>query len=177
MIATLLGTFIQSRSELSQEERIAEFYATETAVLVSPHGVRKNILDGRNQVILVDVRSQEEYEREHIVEALSVPAYKDPDTSAYGDVERIVKGFRDIREQNPDKDIVTYCYSIPCMTGRKVRHMLAENGVYVKELNIGWNEWRYEWTSWNYEHEWENTSAEQYVISGPEPGVFVPPEG
>lgn len=175
--AAMSALLLSSRNNLSQEERIAEFYATETSVLVSPHGIRKNILDGKNDAILVDVRSQEEYEREHIVGALSVPAYKDPETSAYSDVERIVNGFQEIREQNPEKDIVVYCYSIPCMTGRKVGHMLAENGIYAKELNVGWNEWRYEWTSWNHEHEWEDTNAEQYISSGPEPGEFVAPEG
>ena len=153
------------------DERIADFYATETAVLVSPHGLRKAMDRGSQDFVLVDVRSQEEYEREHVVGALNVPAYKDPETSAYGDVERIVAGFREIEAAHPDRDIVVYCYSIPCMTGRKVGKMLADHGVYVKELGVGWNEWRYAWTSWNHEHEWDVTRPEDYVVSGAAPGT------
>jgi len=176
-VVAIVSAFLVVRfHEPTDEERIADFYATETAVLVSPHSVRKAILEGKSDSVLVDVRSQQEYEKEHIIGALSVPAYKDPDTSAYGDVERIVKGFADIQKKYPDKKIVVYCYSIPCMTGRKVGNMLAEHDIYVKELGIGWNEWRYFWTLWNHEHEWENTKAEEYVISGSEPGVFALPD-
>ncbi|MAF25716.1 hypothetical protein CL634_09120 [bacterium] len=162
---------LTSGQELTEDERIAEFYRTETAVYVSPHGLRKAMDTGSKKFVLVDLRSQEEYEREHIIGAVSVPAYKDPETSAYGDVERIVGEFRRLEEENPEKEIIAYCYSIPCMTGRKVGKILADNGVYVKELGVGWNEWRYFWTLWNHEHEWDSTSPEQYVFSGAEPGV------
>ena len=50
--------------------------------------------------------------------------------------------------------------------------MLADNGIYVKELGIGWNEWRYDWNMWNYPHEWETTNVEDYVVSGTEPGNY-----
>lgn len=154
----------------SIEERIKDFYATETAVMVSPHGLRKKMSHSDNSFILVDLRSQEEYEREHVAGALNVPAYKDPDTSAYGDVDRIVESFRTIVAENPNKDVIVYCYSIPCMTGRKVGNILAQHDIYVKELGVGWNEWRYYWDLWNHEHEWNKTNVLDYVASGPEPG-------
>lgn len=152
----------------SQEELIKDFYLTENAVHVSPHHIRKAMDKGDNSFILVDLRSQEEYEREHIVGAISIPAYKDPNTSAYGDVERIVNEFSKLSK---DKEIIVYCYSMPCMTGRKVGQMLAENQIYVKQLGIGWNEWKYYWDLWNHEHEWEATNIEDYVVSGKEPGI------
>jgi rhodanese-related sulfurtransferase len=152
----------------AQDELILDFYMAENAVHVSPHHIRKAMDKGDDSFILVDLRSQEEYEREHIIGAINIPAYKDPETSAYGDVERIVNSFSEL---STDKDIIVYCYSIPCMTGRKVGKMLAENSIYVKHLGVGWNEWRYFWTMWNHEHEWNETSVEDYVISGPEPGT------
>ncbi len=164
-------TYIIFQFQDNEEALIKDFYITETAVHVSPHSVRKMIDKGDTSLILVDLRSQEEYEREHIIGAVSIPAYSDPDTSAYGDVERIVNAFTALVEQNPEKDIIVYCYSIPCMTGRKIGAMLAEHGIYVKQLGIGWNEWRYYWTMWNHEHEWNTTSVEDYVYSGKEPGV------
>ena len=155
----------------TQQELIQEFYAVETAVHVSPHGLRKQMARGADSFILVDLRSQEEYEREHIIGAINIPAYKTPDKSAYGDVERIVAEFAKLPQ---DKDIIVYCYSIPCMTGRKVGKMLSERGIFVQHLGIGWNEWRYHWNLWNHEHEWQQTKVEDYIAKGKEPGKINP---
>lgn len=158
-------------SQRSANDLIMEFYDTENAVHVSPHSIRKAMDKGDSSFVLVDLRSEQEYTKEHVIGAVNIPAYKDPDTSAYGDRERIVGSFRELQAANPGKDIVVYCYSMPCMTGRKIGKMLAENGIYVKHLGIGWNEWRYHWTLWNHEHEWNATRAEDYIASGPEPGI------
>lgn len=152
----------------SKEDLIKEWYAAETAVHVSPHHIRKHMAQGDDTFILVDLRSQEEYEREHIATAVNIPAYASPDKSAYGDVERIVSEFKKLPA---DKDIIVYCYSIPCMTGRKIGNMLAEHDIYVKHLGVGWNEWKYHWNTWNHEHEWEQTNSSDYTVSGPEPGM------
>lgn len=154
----------------SQEDLIEDFYSVENAAHVSPHGLRKSMDKGHEDFLLVDLRSEEEYEDEHIVGAVNIPAYKDPDTSAYGDRERIVNSFKELKSQNPQKDIIVYCYSTACMTGRKIGGMLSENDIYVKHLGIGWNQWRYEWTSWNHPLEWEKTNASEYIASGKEPG-------
>jgi len=153
----------------TEEQLIRDFYLTEDAVHVSPHSIRKAIAKGDNSFILIDLRSQQEYENEHIVGAINIPAYKDPDTSAYGDVERIVGEFEKLPE---DKDIIVYCYSMPCMTGRKIGSMLVDHGIYVKHLGIGWNEWRYFWTLWNHELEWNQTDVMNYVTTGSKPGIF-----
>lgn len=151
----------------SQEELIEEFYAVENAVYVSPHGLRKMMDKGDESFVLVDLRSQEEYEQEHIIGAVNIPAYKDKDHSDYGAVDRIVGAFAALPK---DKEVIVYCYSTPCMTGRKVGKMLAENDIFVKHLGIGWNDWKYDWTAWNHAHEWALTNAEDYVVSGVEPG-------
>lgn len=58
------------------------------------------------------------------------------------------------------------------MTGRKIGNMLAQNDIYVQHLGVGWNEWRYYWELRNHPHEWGVTNVEDYVVSGPDPGVF-----
>ncbi len=152
----------------SEEELIKDFYLTENAVHVSPHSLRGKMDKGINDYVLVDLRSAQEYEQEHIIGAVSIPAYKDPDTSDYGAVNRITGAFAALPT---DKEIIVYCYSMPCMTGRKVGEMLTEHNIYVKHLNIGWNEWRYFWNLWNHEHEWNKTDVENYIATGKEPGV------
>jgi len=160
-----------SFSQPTQDELISEFYHVETAAHVSPHGLRKHIAD--EQYIIVDLRSQEEYENEHIIGAVNVPAYATPDKSDYGAVERIVGSFTELQAQADleEKKIVVYCYSGPCMTGRKIGKMLADQGIYVEHLGIGWQEWRFYWNLWNHDGETSVNPAD-YVWSGPEPGEF-----
>ncbi len=127
---------------------------------------------GEQRYILVDVRSAEEYETEHIVGALNIPAYKNPNTSISLDTEkeereRIIGSFRELNKQG--KDVIVYCYSMPCMTGRKIGKLLAEHDIYVKHLGVGWNEWRYFWSLWNHDGE-TPTNVKDYVASGKEPG-------
>lgn len=153
----------------SQESLIRDFYAVENAVHVSPHGIRKSIQEGKQDFILVDLRSAEEYEKEHIVGAINIPAYRDKDHSDYGAVDRIVNEFRKLQGE---KKIIVYCYSMPCMTGRKIGKMLADHDMYVHHLGIGWNEWRHFWQLWNHEHEWAITKAEDYTAVGKEPGSY-----
>ncbi len=159
-------------SESSQEQLIKEFYDVEVATSVSPHHIRKGMAKGDESFILIDLRSEEEYLEEHVIGAVNVPAYKDRDHSDYGAIDRITESVKALHEANPEKDLIVYCYSIPCMTGRKVGKILADKGIYVKSLGVGWNEWRYFWTLWNHPHEWNTTNVEDYVTSGPEPGVF-----
>lgn len=164
---------LQTPTEVTNEDRIAEFYKTENAVHVSPHSLRTHMAQGRaDEFVLVDLRSQEEYEKEHIISAINIPAYSDANTSAYGDVDRIVQAFKEVIAQNPNKDVIVYCYSTPCMTGRKIGNMLIEHDIYVKHLGIGWNEWRYDWNMWNHDGETPSV-VEDYIYSGSEPGVPV----
>lgn len=160
--------FSQKEVQKSSQNLIYDFYKIENAVYVSPHSLRRLMDKGDQSYILVDLRSPQEYEKEHIIGAVSIPAYKDPDTSAYEEVDRIINQFKELPK---DKDIIVYCYSMPCMTGRKVGLALAENGIFVKHLGIGWNEWRYFWTLWNHEHEWNLTKPEDYIFEGKEPGT------
>lgn len=169
VVSSLTAYFVLNMHTPNQKQLIKEFYEVENAVHVSPHSIRKSIMKNHSDFTLVDLRSQQEYEKEHIIGAINIPAYKDPDTSAYGDVERIVNSFKELDQ---DQDIIVYCYSIPCMTGRKIGKLLTEHDIYVKHLGIGWNEWRHFWQLWNHEHEWATTRVEDFIATGKEPGTF-----
>jgi len=171
VIGSVVTFFLVKSQQRTTQERIKDFYITENAVYVSPHTLRKRMDKGEMNYILVDVRSPQEYEKEHIVGAISIPAYKDPNTSVSLETEkeekeRIINAFKNLRNE---KEIIVYCYSMPCMTGRKIGKLLAENGVYVKHLGIGWNEWRYSWNLWNHDGE-TPTDVKEYIVSGKESG-------
>lgn len=161
---------IQKTTPPTTNDLIKEFYDIENAVHVSPHSIRKNMDKGIKTFVLVDLRSPQEYEKEHIIGAVNIPAYKDPNTSAYDEEDRIVGEFTKLIESQPKSDIIVYCYSMPCMTGRKIGLMLTKHDIFVKHLGIGWNEWRYFWNLWNHDGE-TPTVVEDYVIQGKDPGT------
>lgn len=147
----------------SQNDLIGKFYEMEGAVSVSPHHMRGHMGPSQDFTI-VDVRDADDYEVEHIISAINIPASLPTD--------EIVAKFKELPS---DKDIITYCYSTACMSSRKVGKTLADAGIYVKHLNIGWNEWKYDAESWNYPEEWEDLNIQDTLISGSEAGEF--PEG
>lgn len=160
---------VQHFTKPSSDDLIKEFYDIENAAYVSPHSLRQKMSRGEtDSFVLVDLRSPQEYEKEHVVTAVNIPAYKDPNTSAYEETERIIGQFRALPN---NKELIVYCYSMPCMTGRKIGKMLADNNIFVKHLGIGWNEWRYFWNLWNHDGE-TPTSVSDFIVSGKEPGTI-----
>lgn len=119
--------------------RIQEHYETETSVLVSPSTLRKRIDANDQSFILVDLRSKKEYDNEHILHAINIPAVTMTEA-------QIIEAFKKLPK---NKEIIVHCYSMVCMLGRQTGQLLAKNNIYVKELGIGWSEWKYYWGLWN----------------------------
>lgn len=151
-----------STAEISENDKITAYYANSAATLVSPHNLRERMSHDKSNYVLVDVRAEEDYLREHIVTAVNIDTGRDLDL--------VLEEFQTLIAENPDKEIIIYCYSAACMNGRKAGNFLAENGVFVKEMTIGWNEWRYGWEMWNYETEWATYKVSDFVNAGTEPG-------
>ena len=156
--AGALGAFSVNALK-GDNERVKEFYLTENAVHVSPHTLRTRMDKGDSRFVLVDLRTSEEYNSEHVVGAVSIPGGQEKD--------KVLEAFKKLPE---GKEIIAYCYSSSCMLARKIGLMLSENGIFVKDLEIGWNEWRFGWKSWNSQGEWNSTKAEDYVTKGALPG-------
>ena len=157
---TLINRGPVADEEMGLDQLRAHYYASQVATLVSPHSLRGRMDKGDDSYILVDTRAAEDYEREHIVGAVNIDS-----------AESFANVLSAYQALDHSKEIIIYCYSSYCLNGRKVGKFLAENGIYVQEMTVGWNEWRYNWAGWNYETEWDNTDVSDYVISGPEPGV------
>jgi len=161
----LLTLLIIDNGKPSPEKMIAEYYAVENAVSVSPYYIKSAILRGTyDDMVVVDTRTQAQYEAGHIIGAVSIPA----SVEGTDNTARMVEAYTKLQEENPGKDIITYCNSAACTLSVKVGKALSENGIYVKHLNIGWYEWRYYWTLWNGE---DGTSYENFIHTGNEPGV------
>ncbi len=170
LVIGAVGVFFYLQGDLpfmsgsDDNKMIAEYYENSTATLVSPHSVREKMAHGTDTgIILVDVRAEEDYLREHVVTAINIDTGRP--------LEMVLEDFESLVYGNPDKEIIIYCYSAACMNGRKAGNFLAENGIYVKEMTIGWNEWRHGWQMWNYDTEWDTYKVEDFTATGEEPGV------
>lgn len=154
-------------TEPTAEDKITAYYANSAATLVSPHNLRERMAHRKDNYVLIDVRAEADYVREHIVTAINIDTSEGPNRT----LDDILQDFKQVISDNPDKEVIIYCYSAACMNGRKAGDFLAKNGVYVKEVTIGWNEWRYGWEMWNYETEWDTYRVEDFVAAGTEPGT------
>ena len=87
IIGALVGSFttvsLLSSKKPAVKDLIDEYYQTENAVHVSPHSLRKKMDKGEDDYTLVDLRSSQEYEKEHIIGAINIPTYKDPDNEVW----------------------------------------------------------------------------------------------
>jgi rhodanese-related sulfurtransferase len=154
-LITNLLYFTQTKfKDTPQSELVKMFYETEVATNVSAHSLRKKIESWDDSFILVDIRSKEEYDNEHIKSSINIPAYTDKDNIWNTSKDRILESFQKL---DTNKEIILYCYSHYCMSSRKIWLFLAENKIFVKHLTVWWNEWRYNWKLWNYPHEDDNT--------------------
>ena len=79
------------------------------------------------EIVVIDVRPQEEYEAGHILGALSVP------------VEQL--GAR-LAELPQDADIVAYCRGPYCVFAHDAVRLLRANGRRAWRLDGGWPEWK-----------------------------------
>lgn len=157
----ILEDDIEMKSNL---EWALDYHSGNVAALQSPHGLRLRIDEGDESFILVDVRKQEFYERGHIVGAVHISTDQ---TKA-----EVLEDFQKLKEENPGKEIIIYCYSASCMNGRKVSQWLLQNNLFVKELTIGYNEWEQSPEIWNYPQEEYNIN--DYIVTGSEPGEYDP---
>jgi rhodanese-related sulfurtransferase len=124
------GTAAYFLVQMSSDNPIKQYYDIETAVSVSPFDYVREMESGNSSEVLVDLRNSNDYEVSHFNGSINIPA---EEMSA----EYLVSSFGNLSK---DKTPVVFCYASYCMLGRKTGKLLADNGIYVKHLNIGWAE-------------------------------------
>jgi rhodanese-related sulfurtransferase len=129
----------ESKHVETANDRVKSFYNDEMSTIISPINVRSLIDKKDTNYILVDLRTQPEFDAEHIITAINVPA-------GSMDEKQLLAAFSSLPK---DKQIIVYCYSASCTLGRQVGQFLANNGIFVRDMNVGWSEWKYYWGLWN----------------------------
>ena len=163
ILGIFVGIYLAKYLPKSESELRKEFYDTEMSVAVSPATLKKWVDEKNTNYILVDLRSAPEFEKEHFITAVNIPA-------GSMDEVQLVDAFKKL---DLNKEVVVHCYSAYCTLGREVGRELAKNKIYVKELNVGWSELRYHWDIWNPGA--KVTDGEKYIVKGtPSTNVITP---
>ena len=106
--------------------RLKEHFVLKLQATKQVADVVDSVKRGSSDLVLLDMRDREDYQKGHIKGALSMP------------LEEIDKRYRDLPR---DKDIVTYCYNQYCQLSALGALKLVEHGIPAKEMNVGWSEW------------------------------------
>jgi rhodanese-related sulfurtransferase/DNA-binding HxlR family transcriptional regulator len=114
-----------SATRLAEVERAARDYLGEDVDTIGREDLLERLACG--DVVLVDVRPEQEYEAGHIEGALSIP------------LEELE---RRLAELPPDAEVVAYCRGPFCAYAHEAVRQLRAGGRSARRLNDGWPEWR-----------------------------------
>lgn len=82
----------------------------------------------KNEIVLVDVRPEEEFNRGHIHKAISIP------------IEKLKASLKDLPK---NKMIVAYCRGPFCVYADEAVALLKDKGYHVSRMDQGYPEWLY----------------------------------
>jgi rhodanese-related sulfurtransferase/predicted transcriptional regulator len=114
-----------SAAHLGEVERAARDYLGEEVETIGREDLRERLAKG--EVVLVDVRPQEEFAAGHIEGARSIPL---PELE------------RRLAELPPDQEVVAYCRGPFCAYAHEAVRRLGDAGRTARRLQDGWPEWR-----------------------------------
>ncbi len=118
-----------AESQLAEVEQIAREFAVEGATEAAlPRDELQRLIE-RDDVLVIDVRPQMEYEAGHLPGAVSLPVDELPER---------------LSELPRDRRIVTYCRGKYCLFADEAVGLLLRHGFRAERIEGGWPEWRAE---------------------------------
>jgi rhodanese-related sulfurtransferase len=122
-----LGLFGGRAHPKSAEIGAAEYLKAKLDFEATPYGLKQTLETEPGKVVVVDVRDEEAFRKEHILGATNIPAAD------------LVKRLADLPR---DRTIVTYCWDMTCALAPKAALELAQKGFKVQFLAGGIEEWK-----------------------------------
>jgi rhodanese-related sulfurtransferase/predicted transcriptional regulator len=113
-----------SAERLAEVERSARDYLGKEVEAIDRHELLKRMR--RRDVVLVDVRPQDEFEAGHIGGAQSIPL---------DELEQRLD------ELPSDREVIAYCRGPFCVMSNEAVHRLRDAGRSARRLEEGWPEW------------------------------------
>lgn len=120
-----------------------------------------DIRTNSNKVLIVDVRSLEDFNQGHIKNAVHISVgIKDAQYPHKDDLSLAVKEIKKISE---DKLVIVYGHFQGTSYVQELAQMLRKKDVSATSLAIGWNEWYHFRNLWLPESQWNTTDMNLYV--------------
>jgi rhodanese-related sulfurtransferase len=110
---------------LQDKAKAVRYFESRVAFTAGPAEV-EHMLKERDDVVIVDVRRPEDYEKGHIPHALNLPRDK----------------WDTLKGLDRKKINVMYCYTQQCHAATEACLKFAREGFPVMELEGGWKAWR-----------------------------------
>jgi rhodanese-related sulfurtransferase len=123
----------QPKVPLQDSKKAAEFFEAELDFKTNPYGVNRMIEEKAKDIIIVDVRSAEDFAKGHIPGAINLPFEK------YNNFTGSETNFPGLTK---DKVNIVYCYELLCNLAQKAAKSFASLGYPVKEMAGGFEEWK-----------------------------------
>lgn len=105
----------------------AEYLKAKLDFEATPYRLKETLETTPGSIVLVDVRDEESFRKEHILGATNIP------------LANIVKRLGDLPR---DRTIVTYCWDMTCAAAPSAALELAQKGFKVQFLAGGIEEWK-----------------------------------
>lgn len=112
-------------ARLAEAERAARDYLGEEVQAIDRGELLRRL--ARGEVVLIDVRPQEEYAAGHIEGARSIP---------------LAELEQRIAELPPDTEVIAYCRGPVCAYAHQAVRTLQQAGRSARRLSDGWPEWQ-----------------------------------
>ncbi len=120
----------------------------------------------RLEVLLIDIRPRNEYQKEHIPQAVNIPALSALDKYEDGVKWNLKEVKKIIAEQKKEKKtLVIYGYNKDSFLTREAVSQLRKAGYQAAALSVGWTEWRYFTNFWIPESAWDKVNPEMLFES------------
>ncbi len=93
--------------------------------------------------VIVDIRSEKDFEAGHIVTAVSIPVYETDLVTEKGDLdgEAVANAFQEVAELK--KLVIVYGPNAYAVLPDEIAVLLSKEGVSIKPLAVGFKEWEF----------------------------------
>lgn len=151
MVGIVLGIYWYGKQLVNMTRMVFRPFSspsTSVASTIDPLDLLDSVK--RKDLLLIDIRSKAEYDKEHIKGALSLPAYTlKNDTLAYLSIDP-----GSVSKLDTTKHIVLYGPSTVFQYTTRIKTDLQKQGYVVSQLAVGWNELRHFQNLWIPEGLW-----------------------
>ena len=103
------------------------YYEAKLAAELGPHNVKRLIDMGRRDVVMLDVRTPDDFRKAHVPGAINIPFEELPER---------------LKELPKTKEVISYCWDVTCLLSTKASYLLASRGYKAREMSGGIEAWR-----------------------------------